>query len=411
VGVPRVDGDTVTVLVLARPDTADPTALGPELDAVVGDVDADLLYVVDSATASPESVWSTIVEARRSHRRMRAACRASTGHLPVVRPARRRPVDWLVVLDGTRSQPAGLVPGLVGTARQTHADLVVVHRTARTRSRAARRTRGTAGVRPGGTTVERLLHSLVPQGTVSSSGGGFAVRLDRVPEHAVTHGRWLPRRERSLVVAHHRVAGAVQVAGPAFTVPPRTQPRVRPRASDRLVAQGRKAAGFAGAGATGILVNSAALWAFVELLHLQLAWAAFLATQVSTLWNFLLVDRLVYRGEKNRPWYVRYLGFALVNNAVLLLRLPLLSWMTYALAVPYLIANLVTLALAFLVRFLVADRLLFRARSPHDPDPRQAAGGGGAPHAVPDADPRAARQGSPGGAGGRSPHAPVARPA
>lgn len=401
----------MTVLVLARPDAADPTAAAPELDAVVGDVDADVLYVLDSPSATTDSLWSTIVDARRSHRRMRAACRASTGHLPLVRPARRRPVDWLVVLDGSRPQPADLVGGLVGTARQTHADLVVVHRTARTRSRSARRTAAQPARRVGGTTVERLLHSLVPQGTVSSSGGGFAVRLDRLPDQAGAARRPLTRGRRSLVVAHHRVAGTVQVAGPAFTVPPRSEPRVRPRTRDRLVEQGRKAAGFAGAGATGILVNSAALWAFVELLHLQLAWAAFLATQVSTLWNFLLVDRLVYRGEKNRPWYVRYLGFALVNNAVLLLRLPLLSWMTYVLAVPYLIANLVTLALAFLVRFLVADRLLFRARSPHDPHARQAAGGSRAPHAVAVPDDREARQGPPGGAGGRSPHAPVARPA
>lgn len=407
--VPRVEGDTVTVLVLARPDVVDPRSLTPELDAVLGDVDADLLYLLDSGATTTESLWSTIVEARRSHRRLRAACRAAVGHVPLVRPARRRPVDWLVVLDGTRSHPAELVPGLVGTARQTHADLVVVHRTARTRSRAARRT-GTPAPRRS-STVERLLGSLVPPGTVSSSGGGFAVRLDRIPEHAGSPARRLARGERPLVVAHHRVAGSVQVAGPSFTVPPRTEPRARPSLGDRLAAQGRKAAGFAGAGATGILVNSAALWFFVELVHLQLGWAALLATQVSTLWNFLLVDRLVYRGEKNRPWYVRYLGFALVNNAVLLLRLPLLSWMAYDLAVPYLIANLVTLALAFLVRFLVADRLLFRARSSHDPDPRQAAGGSAAPHAVVVPDVRAARQGSPGGAGGRSPHAPVARPA
>ncbi len=410
-GVPRVDGDTVTVLVVARPDAADPTAASPELDAVVGDVDADVLVVLGGSSASTGSLWSTIVDARRSHRRMRAACRASSGHVPLVRPARRRPVDWLVVLDGTRAHPAGLVEGLVGTARQTHADLVVVHRTARTRSRSARRGGARASGRDGGVTVERLLHSLVPQGAVSASGGGFAVRLDRVPDGGEAARRRLTTGRRPLVVAHHRVAGTVQAAGPAFTVPPRTEPRARPRTRDRLVDQGRKAAGFAGAGATGILVNSAALWAFVELLHLQLAWAAFLATQVSTLWNFLLVDRLVYRGEKNRPWYLRYLGFALVNNAVLLLRLPLLSWMTYVLAVPYLIANLVTLALAFLVRFLVADRLLFRARSPHDPHSRQAAGGSAAPHVVAVPVGRAARQGPTGGAGGRSPHAPVARPA
>lgn len=404
----------MTVLVLARPGTVEPAAAAPELDAIVGDVDADLLYVVDSGQVSTDTLWTTLVEARHAQRCMRAARRAALGQVASARPSRRRPVDWLVVLDGSRPHPADLVAGLVGTARQTHADLVVVHRTARSRSRSASRARTGTPPKPAVPTVERLLHSLVPQGSVSSNGGGFAVRLDRIPEPArpLPRTRWAVRGDKPLTVAHHRVAGSCQVAGPVFTVPARTEPRAKPGRRDHLVSQGRKAMGFAGAGATGILVNSAALWFFVEIAHVQLGWAAFLATQLSTLWNFLLVDRLVYRGEKNRPWYVRYLGFAAVNNAVLLLRLPVLSWMTYTLSVPYLIGNLVTLALAFLVRFLVADRLLFRARSPHDHHARQAAGDLGGPHA---ADPAGSlpptRQGSTGGAGGRPPHAPVARPA
>jgi putative flippase GtrA len=105
-------------------------------------------------------------------------------------------------------------------------------------------------------------------------------------------------------------------------------------------------------------VNSVALAIFVSLLGAPILIGAALATQVSTLWNYVLTDRLVFRGAKSRSVLHRFFGFAAVNNLVLLARLPALSWLVH-LGIGYLAANLATLLVAFAVRFLVSDRYLF----------------------------------------------------
>ena len=45
-------------------------------------------------------------------------------------------------------------------------------------------------------------------------------------------------------------------------------------------------------------MNTIALWLLVNLLGVSLLWSAALATQASTLWNFVLTDRLVFRGPR-----------------------------------------------------------------------------------------------------------------
>ena len=121
-----------------------------------------------------------------------------------------------------------------------------------------------------------------------------------------------------------------------------------------------RALGFAGVGATGILANSLALYVLVSVMGANLLLGAAVATQFSTAWNYLLTDSLVFRGPKNRSGWTRFLGFAAINNTVLLLRLPLLSWLVHSAGVGYLMANVLTLVAAFVVRFLISDRYLFR---------------------------------------------------
>ena len=87
---------------------------------------------------------------------------------------------------------------------------------------------------------------------------------------------------------------------------------------------------------------------------------AILATQVSTTWNYLLLDRLVYRGVKARRSWYRYLLFSLTNNLVLLVRIPVLALLV-AVGTNYLLANATTLLASFAVRFLTSDRIVYRS--------------------------------------------------
>ncbi|QIK74278.1 hypothetical protein G7071_01330 [Nocardioides piscis] len=119
-------------------------------------------------------------------------------------------------------------------------------------------------------------------------------------------------------------------------------------------------AGVGTVGGTGIAVNTAALWLFMEHAGLGLAMAALLATQLSTAWNFVLCDRLVYQRRRQGGWMRSFVSYALLNNLSLLIRLPLMGVLIAQLAMDYRVANIATLLLVFVARFAVVDRTIYR---------------------------------------------------
>ncbi len=114
-------------------------------------------------------------------------------------------------------------------------------------------------------------------------------------------------------------------------------------------------------GLTGIVVNTLALWVLISGLGTGLTVGALLATQFSTGWNSLLSLALVYRGRRGRAWWSSMLRIAAVNNAALLVRIPLLHLLVHTLGLGYLWANVLTLLFAFGLRFLIIDRTLTRS--------------------------------------------------
>jgi dolichol-phosphate mannosyltransferase len=117
---------------------------------------------------------------------------------------------------------------------------------------------------------------------------------------------------------------------------------------------------FALVGATGIAVNQLVLWLGVELAGLHYALAAVVATQCSTTWNFGLNERFVFPYEQRRPLWLRFVAFAGVNNAALVVRVPLLAVLTSGLGINYLLSNLLTLVALFVARYAISDRLIWR---------------------------------------------------
>ena len=86
-----------------------------------------------------------------------------------------------------------------------------------------------------------------------------------------------------------------------------------------------------------------------------------LATQGSSLWNFLGTEGWVFRqrprGRDRRTF--RFVSYMALNNAALLVRGPLIVGLV-ALNMHYLWANIVSLVLMFIVRFFVSERLIWR---------------------------------------------------
>jgi dolichol-phosphate mannosyltransferase len=135
---------------------------------------------------------------------------------------------------------------------------------------------------------------------------------------------------------------------------PASVPGIKP---PRFLVMGR----FALVGASGLVVNQVLLWSLVSRGHLHYLLAATLATQGSTTWNYALVEWWVYPDRGTRSRTFRYLVFSAINNATLLLRIPLLALLVAVLGVHYLLSNAITLVVLFLCRFAVSDRFIWKA--------------------------------------------------
>jgi putative flippase GtrA len=120
-----------------------------------------------------------------------------------------------------------------------------------------------------------------------------------------------------------------------------------------------RAVRFGVVGLTGVAVNQALIVVLTEFLGLHYLASAILATEGSTLWNFGWIDIWALRGRARGAAWRRLLAYAAVNNATLILRLPVLWALTEAVHLPYAWSNLITLALMFLLRFAISDRWIW----------------------------------------------------
>src|SRR5215212_4451754 len=129
------------------------------------------------------------------------------------------------------------------------------------------------------------------------------------------------------------------------------------------LAKTKVALGFGLVGLSGMFVNQALFWFFHDVMSFWISWAAIAATQGSTIWNFVLIDRVVYRGRSSGSrWYQRFAKSWATNTASLLLRVPLLLLLTHAVGLNPHWANFVTLLVLFALRFWISDRYIWGSR-------------------------------------------------
>src|ERR1051325_3222263 len=117
---------------------------------------------------------------------------------------------------------------------------------------------------------------------------------------------------------------------------------------------------FLAVGMSGLFVNSLALAAFTELMGIHYLISAALATQASTLWNFAGTEWWVFgKRQAQHGFWQRLVSFLLMNNAMLLLRGPILTVLVDRLSMNYLLANLASLFAMTLLRYLLADQWIW----------------------------------------------------
>lgn len=122
---------------------------------------------------------------------------------------------------------------------------------------------------------------------------------------------------------------------------------------------------FGVVGLSGLFVNALAFWILADGVAASLGVAAFASTQVSTLWNFAFTERWVFAGRRpsSSLWF-RLGSYALLNNAALVLRSPLLFVLVAATPMHAVVANIVSLGAVTIIRYAVASGLLWRGQRP-----------------------------------------------
>lgn len=123
-----------------------------------------------------------------------------------------------------------------------------------------------------------------------------------------------------------------------------------------------RASKFGSVGALGLGVNLLVQAVFTEVLGWHYLSAAIIATQVSSTFNFVLAERWVF-GAGSAPLgrRARYVSFLLMNNAAFVVRAPMMWVLVGMIGLHYTLGNLLSLMVLTLVRFCIADRVIWKA--------------------------------------------------
>jgi dolichol-phosphate mannosyltransferase len=368
----------ITIVVPTRNEAGNVAELLRRLDIACGEWHSEILIVDDSDDDTPDRVCQA---AAASPRLVRLIYRPpgnregglGSAVLAGLREARGR---WAVVMDGDLQHPPEVMPELVATGDNTGADVVIASRYRADGSRAGLGSHTREWVSSAATWATKAMFPGRLEGCTDPMSGFFALRtgtidLDRLRPNGFKILLEILARSPKLRLAECSFRFAARYSGQSKASWREGMLFARRLVNLRFATLGRKWARSAGemmrfgaVGLSGIVINSVALWMLVEGANLPLLVAAMLATQISATWNFLWTDRLVFRREKARRAWQRWLGFILLNNVVLVAQLPLLSVLVHAAGFPYVAANILTLIVGFIVRFVLSDRYFFARPKP-----------------------------------------------
>ena len=336
------------------------------LDGELGGIRAELIVVDDSDDETPgivaEHARTAGLEIALIHRPAGERDGGLGGAVVAGIAAARAP--WVCVMDADLQHPPSAIADLRCEAERSRSDLVV-----------ASRFRGggeVAGLSP--------LRALISWFLVTLARVAFPSRLRGVSDPLT--GFFLVRRS-SLDLAALRPNGfkillEILVRTPQLAVSEiafrfGVRPAGESKASLhevarylslvwrlRLGAVGARFGRFGLVGASGIIVNSLALAALRGGAGLGVLVAALAATQCSSLWNFVLAERFVFRDVPAwRSLRARVIAFFAINNVAFLIRGPLLLGLVSLFGMHYLVANLISLCSLTIARFALADRWIW----------------------------------------------------
>lgn len=365
----------ITVIVPTRNERENVEPLTARLASALKGHQACVLFVDDSDDETPQQVAEVSRESRIPVRLLHREGTERTGGLGGAVLAGLRDVQspWVVVMDGDLQHPPELVPALVEAGVRTGADVVVASRHVAGGSDDGLASGVRVLVSSLSTWVSKAMFPRRLRGVSDPMSGFFAIRPGAIDVGAMRPPGFKVLLELLVRSPGLRKAEVPFVFGDRQFGESKASLREGLRFARQLVQlfisrigkrlaptpAAVRAAGFAAVGVTGLVVNLAVTWLLADPVTLGIHYvlAAILATQVSSTWNFLFTDGLVYRGPRRYTRTLRWLGFMAMSNAVLVLRVPLLALLVGVLGLHYLLATGITLTLGFLLRFKSQERL------------------------------------------------------
>ena len=274
--------------------------------------------------------------------------------------------DWIVVMDGDLQHPPEVVADLVATGIRDGSDLVVASRYADGGSHGGLSGAYRRLVSRGSTVVTKIFFYTALTQVSDPLSGFFAVRAT-----SLDAGELRPHGYKILLelLVRNRPGRVTEVP---FTFEARLAGDSKASLAEgvrflrhvgllRLGDRRLRMLAFALIGVSGLIPNAIALWELSSLAGMHYVPAAIIATQVAIAWNLGLTELLFSRRRHRRP-VSRVVRFFLLGNADLALRMPVLAVLVDQVGVHYLVANVLTFIVSFLIRWIVVDRMIYTRR-------------------------------------------------
>ncbi len=362
-GEAAFDRPHVSVVLPTREEAGNVEAIAARLADVLPGMPLEIIFVDDSDDDTPEAIGR--IRSTRPVRLLHRPAEKRWGGLggAVVEGIQMARGEWVCVMDADLQHPPETLEDMLAQAEATAAQVVVASRFCAGGGvgpfRAARKAMSRVSSRTALTLFPGLRHVTDPM------SGFFLVRRD-----ALDLDRLHPHGFKILLEILVRTPG-LRVSEVPFQFGARHAGETK--ASIREVFRFGKQLGHLGVGrlfarfgrfgvvgATGLLVNTLLLAVLAGPLGVGYIAAAILATQGSTLWNFGLTEAWVFSDRRHRRSLGHRMGlFFFMNNVALPLRIPILFVLTSGLGIHYLISNVLSLVALTVLRFAIADRMIW----------------------------------------------------
>ena len=278
--------------------------------------------------------------------------------------------EWIVVMDGDCQHPPSLVPELVATGERANAGLVVASRYIKGGSRAGLAGGYRIAVSRAATWLTKALFPRRLHGISDPMSGFFAIRRSLVTAEILQPLGYkilleLAVRSRPREVREVPFVFQDRYAGESKSTAREGLRFLRHLAGLRTASPVARMVGFGLIGATGFVPNLLGLWALTGL-GLHYLPAEIIANQFGVAWNFLLIEQLLFRERRrHRGWWDRAGRFALLANADLVLRIPLIALLVDRFGMGALSATALALVTTFVLRFAGTEALVYLPRRGH----------------------------------------------